>query len=112
MSFTLARWFQRPVDANRPEDDFIRETVLMDLEHATAVGKQGATLAVRAPNGVCLMTRNRPATGLVEFDYVADGRWARTVFWMNESSVADLAKRLTTLPEKPFDDVFAFGAEQ
>lgn len=110
-AFTLARWFQAPIDASGADEAIdedgmdTRERILNDLHRATAVGEHddGTLLAV-TPTGAAMIWPE--ADGLVVFDYVRSDCWGRTRFWMNASSVTRLLEHLRTVPREPFDYLF------
>lgn len=110
-AFTLARWFDLPRFANRPEDDEVREEVLNDLDAplAVAVASDGSMI-VRTRIGACSVEHRWVMDcSIVVFDHVQNDRWCRTRFWMNTSSVTDLLSRLLAAPRADEDALFVCG---
>jgi hypothetical protein len=109
--FTLARWFQRETMANRPEDDFVREEVLSEVYRASAVGvTRSKTVFVRTPSGVCAIERkNIQGSPMLEFDFVENERWQRTMFWMNLSSLPGLGDYLRSVQRVDPNELFLQG---
>lgn len=116
--FSLARWFQAPVNANGADEEIgedgmdTRERILSDLYRATAIAihDDGTVLAI-TPNGAAMIEKKDvDGCALVVFEYVRNDRWGKTQFWMNASSVKGLGDYLRSLPRRPFDALFV-GAE-
>lgn len=110
--FSLARWFQAPVDASSATEEIgedgmdTRERILNDLYSATAVGVHDGTVLAVTPSGAAMIETDPNQPGIVVFEYVRNDRCGRTRFWMNASSVAGLGDYLRSLPRRPFDSLF------
>lgn len=119
--FGLARWFDEARYANAPEDNYIRENVLNDIENFEAVGELSldapTTLKhyiVRTPLGAATIQHvttyeDYNDVDLVVFDHVRNDRWERIDFWFNASSVSDLLDRLEAAPHVNADSLFIGG---
>lgn len=121
-AFSLARWFDETRYANRPEDDFIRENLLNDVENFTAVAVIDDGFIVRTPLGAATITQvSVPVppservggvvpVNLMNIDHVRNDQWERTGFWMNTSSVKNLLERLAAAPHVDANALFIGGA--
>lgn len=104
----LGAWFTE----GREADEFEREEILNDLHQFTAYGVSDATTIITTPNGRALVERQEqekfPEYPLITFEYVRHGRWGKTTFWFNFSSVKFLFDALAAAPEKcgDFNELF------
>jgi hypothetical protein len=106
---SLAQWYQMPTRADEPHQGLVREGILQEAYAFTAFGVAENRVLLRTPSGrVLCETVEVDGCKLVWFDYVPDGRWTRTRFWMNASSVASLGNMLRQKRDKrqTFDSIF------
>lgn len=114
-AMSLATWFTIPVDKSGPNDDEVRETILMEVSKATAYAEENGAVLFDCATGRVLFY-HLAGTPLLDgepmittVDYVEKGRWARTRFWMNTSSVRDLVENRKNLPRVDFTQLFCTG---
>lgn len=113
MMYDLAAWFDIPKDVSGPNDDVIREEVLMDISAATAYAEDNEHYLFRCPNGRALVftVHGIPLIGgvpsVMVVDYVANDKWSRIRFWMNTSSIQFILDRCHNLPKVDFVQLLA-----
>ena len=104
-AFALGQWFTE----GRPADEFAREELLGKAFQATAFGVHKDAVIMRVPGGR-MIAEKRTVQGapIVFFEYCEDGRWGKTTFWFNASSVSNLGDHLRAHPELrvSFDSIF------
>jgi hypothetical protein len=111
----LSTWFTVPIDKSGPNDDEVRETILMEVSKATAYAEENGAVLFDCATGRALF-HHLSGTPLLDrepmittVEYVEKGRWLRTRFWMNTSSVRDLMENRKNLPMVDFEDLFFTG---
>lgn len=109
----LAAWFDIPKDANKAEQDFVREGILNEVYQYSKFGvsicDDKEVIIVETPKGRAIIEQETiQGCKLVWFDYVEKRIWSRIRFWMNLSSVEDLIHKIKSDCKKKveFDTIF------
>jgi hypothetical protein len=108
---SLAVWFQEPIKADGPEDDYVRDDVLNEVTdyvwwaRSSPMVNGKAQYAVLTRGGRCLIDRGER---LVEFTWNRHSETVIYSFWMNLYSVMDIFEKFKKDPvnEAKYDDIF------
>ena len=93
-AFALARWFTEHRDASGPEDKFVREDILIDLDNFTAWAPCHNGVALRTDMGSAFIETHPEHDDIMVIDYARHDRWDRVQFWRNASSLRPLGVKL------------------
>ena len=94
-AFALARWFTEHRDVSGPQDKFVREDILIDLDNFTAWAPCHNGVALRTDMGSAFIDPHEDHDGIMVIDYTRHDRWgSRVQFWMNASSLRPLGVKL------------------
>ena len=110
MSQFITKWYSRPEEKNKPEDEFDRDRILMQVYQSMEVGYKDdkeENIIVICFDGRCIIERKMvQGSPLVYFNWVSNETTEHFSFWMNESSVEDLFMIFKRLPKGNFQDLF------
>lgn len=103
------KWYSRPISKNGPEDDFVRDRILMQVYQAIEVAyADDKSIITRCFEGRCIVKEEmQQGCPIVTFNWVSDKDDEHVTFWMNKSSVQDLFMIFRRIPEGDFEDIFS-----
>ena len=107
--FSIAQWYTQPHWINESHQDYLREEILDKISKCKEFGRKDDSIIVRVSDGRVLIEKNIVnGCPLRFFAFLKNDSWARSDFWMNESSVKELIEHIINCKEKEvkFDSIF------